>query len=162
VPKPAIRPDVHETFDVHGHLGSKGTLHLVVPLDLFPEKVDLLVGQIPGPSVRIDPARINNLAGSRLPDPIDIGEGNLDPLPSGQINTCDTCHQIVSAVLDTILAFLGQEPAGSTLALLVARIPLAYDPDHSPATNHLAVLADRLNASSYLHGAHPGPLIIEL
>ena len=50
----------------------------------------------------------------------------------------------------------------STLTLLMARIPFANDPNHSPATNHLAVLADRLNASSYLHGAHPGPLIIEL
>jgi len=50
----------------------------------------------------------------------------------------------------------------SALTLLVARVPLADDPDNASTPDHLAVLADRLYARSYLHGTHPRSLITEL
>jgi hypothetical protein len=39
---------------------------------------------------------------------------------------------------------------GLALTLFVFGIPLADDPDHTPALDHLAVLADRLDAGSHL------------
>src|SRR5690606_41367936 len=38
-----------------------------------------------------------------------------------------------------------------SLPLLVSRIPLADDPDHPTAPDHLAVLTDRLDAAPDLH-----------
>ena len=101
VAKPPIAPDVHEALDVHGHFGAKSPLHLVVTLDLLPEEVDLLVGEIVRSAIWIDPASLQDLPGAGSPDPEDIGEGDLDSLVSRQINTSDTCHQIFSSVSDT-------------------------------------------------------------
>jgi len=39
--------------------------------------------------------------------------------------------------------------------LLVLRVTLANDPDHALALDHLAVLADRLDTRTYLHGKSP-------
>lgn len=106
MPKPTVRSDVHETLDVHGHFGPKGSLYFEAPLDLFPKEVDLLVVKIPGSSVRVHPAGIQDLRGSGLPDPVDIGQCDLDPFSSWQVNARNTCHQIVSTVLEIIIAFL--------------------------------------------------------
>ncbi len=111
MPEPSVRSDVHESLDVHGHFGSKGSLYFEAPLDLFPKEIDLLVGKISGSSVRVHPAGIQDLRGSGLPDPVDIGQCDLDPFPSWQVNARNTCHQIVSAVLDIIIGFLGQSSA---------------------------------------------------
>jgi hypothetical protein len=45
---------------------------------------------------------------------------------------------------------------GLALTLFVFGIPLADDPDHAPALDHLAVLADRLDARSHLQKLSPG------
>ena len=137
VPKTTIRSDVHETLHVHGHLGPKGTLHLEGSFDLAPEEVDFLVAKVLSPSVGIDAARLDNLGGPGTPDAEDVRESDFDPLPSGKINACYTCHRYL------------------TLPLLVPRIPLTNDPNHTAATDHLTVLADRFYAGSNLHGTHP-------
>lgn len=98
VPESSVAPDVHQALDIHRGLGPKGSLDLVLPFDLLSEEVDLLVVQILGPAARIDAAGIQNLACASTPDPVDIGQGDLDSLASGQINTRNTCHQFVSAV----------------------------------------------------------------
>lgn len=49
-------------------------------------------------------------------------------------------------------------PTGSTLALLVARVGLADDHDVAVATDHLAVVADRLDAGVDLHCVSLGSL----
>jgi hypothetical protein len=78
-----VAPDVHEPLDVHGYLGAEGTLHLIIPFDLPPKEVDLLVIQILSPAVRVYSAGLEDVPGSSPPDPIDIGQGHLDPLASG-------------------------------------------------------------------------------
>ena len=101
MPQPPVAPDIHKTLDVHGGLGAKGTLYLVLPFDLFSEEVDFLIVQILGPATRIHSTGIQNLFGPSPPDPIDIGQGYLNPFASRQINTRNTCHQFVSVVLST-------------------------------------------------------------
>ena len=81
--QPPIGPDVHEALDVHGDLGPERPLHLVIALDLFPERIDLLVGQILGPAVGVHSTGSQDLSRPGPPDPIDIGQGNLDSLAPG-------------------------------------------------------------------------------
>jgi hypothetical protein len=100
VPEATVASDIHETLDVHGYLCPEGALHLVTPLDLSPKEIDLVVRQILGATVGIDPAGLQNLSGPGLPNPIDIGQGDLDPLSPRKVNTRNTCHQIVSAVFN--------------------------------------------------------------
>jgi hypothetical protein len=146
VPESPVAPDVHETLYVHGDLGAESPLHLVGPFNLPTEEIDVVVSQILGTTARIHSTGIKDLPGPGVPDPENIGQGHLDALAPRKINTSNTCHQIVSAVLRTRISSLVSNNAGLTLALLVARIPLANDPYNTPATNHLAVLTDRLNA----------------
>jgi hypothetical protein len=112
MPKAPIAPNVHETLDVHGHLGAESTLDLESALDLLPEEVDLFVAQVLGPTTGIHPTGTQNLPGPSVPDPVDIGQGHLDALTPGKINTRNTCHQIVSAVLDTRMRFLATASPG--------------------------------------------------
>jgi hypothetical protein len=100
VPEASVASDIHETLDVHGYLCPEGTFHLETPLDLLPEEIDLVVRQILGSTVGIDPTRLQDLPGPGLPDPIDIGQGDLDSLSPRKVNTRNACHQIVSAVFN--------------------------------------------------------------
>jgi hypothetical protein len=81
--EPTVGPDIDEALDVHGDLSAEGTFHLVVPLDLLSEEVDLLIVQILGPTIRIHTTGIQKILGPASPDPVNIGQGNLDPFPSG-------------------------------------------------------------------------------
>ena len=48
-----VATDVHETLDVHGHFGAQGTLDLVVPFDLVPQFVHVVIGEIDRTAIRI-------------------------------------------------------------------------------------------------------------
>lgn len=87
-----VTPYVHETLDVHGHFGTQSTFHLEVGFDLLTKTIHVVVVQILGATVRIDPGVIQDLLRAAVPDPVDVGQGDFDPLPSGKINSCDTCH----------------------------------------------------------------------
>jgi hypothetical protein len=87
MPHSPVAPNIHEALDVHGDFGPKGTFHLVFPLDLLSEEVDLLISEILGPAIRIHPTGVQDFSSSGPPDPKDVGQGHLDPFASGQINT---------------------------------------------------------------------------
>jgi len=101
VPKAPVTTDIHETLDVHGYFGPESTLDLEAALDLPPEEIDLVVTQILGTAIGTHSTGLNNLPGPGVPYPKNVGQGHLDPLSSRKINTCNTCHQIVSVVLET-------------------------------------------------------------
>src|SRR5713101_6048187 len=47
MPRPAIRPNVHETLDVHRDFRAERTFHLHLALDHLPQTGDLTVTEIP-------------------------------------------------------------------------------------------------------------------
>ena len=75
-----------------GHLCPKGTLDLVVPLDLPTKLIHIVVGQIGGPSIRIHARLAENQLGTGRSDAVDVRQRDLDPLFLRKINTRDTCH----------------------------------------------------------------------
>ena len=133
MPEPTVAPDVHEAFNVHGHLGSQRTLHLEFTLDLPADAIHVLVGEIVGAHVRADPCTTQDLVSPRPSDPKNVSEGDLDPFSTREIDTCDSCH------------------GASALPLLMTRVAFADNPHHPTATNYFAVLANRLHAASDLH-----------
>lgn len=130
---PSIAPDIHQPLDVHRDLGPQGTLDLEVGLDGAANLIRVLVGKRADPDVRIDASFLEYLMRGRGPDPIDIGQANLDPLVVRQIDAVNTYHGPLA------------------LPLLVSGIPLANNPHDAAAPNQLAMLAHALDARSYLH-----------
>jgi hypothetical protein len=145
MPKAAVASDVHEPLDVHGALGAKRTFDLVVALDLATETVHVVVVEILGATIGIDPARREDLLRPCRTDSEDVRQSDLDALAAREIDASDTCH-------------------GSTLplTLLVLGIPRADDPYHAFAADHFAVLADGFHAAADLHGTSPNPVLAEL
>ena len=135
MPEPTVAPDVHEAFNVHGHLSSQRTLHLELALDLPADSIHVFVGEIVGADVRVDPGTTQDLVSPGPSDPKDVSEGDLDPFSTREIDACDSCH------------------SASALPLLMTGVAFADDPHHPTATNYLAVLANRLHAASDLHSS---------
>src|SRR5213594_2813568 len=131
VPRPAVRPDVHQSLDVHRHLGPQRALDLVVPLNHLPQACHLGVAQVAHSRVRTDPRLGENLLRVRGSDAEDIRKGVLDFLVARQIHARNTCHSL-------------------PLPLLVLGAALADDADDASPLDHLAVLADRSNAGANL------------
>ena len=77
-----------------------------------------------------------NINRSLAANAVDIGQGNVDPLVTREINTSDTCHFILP------------------LPLLVPRV-LADDSNHASAPNHLTLLTHLLHGSSHFHRTTP-------
>jgi hypothetical protein len=144
VPQPSIAPDVHQALDVHGSFGAKRTLDLEVALDLATETIHIVVVEILGPSIRIYPARIENLLGTGVSDTKDVRESDFNSFSARQIYASDTCHVALP------------------LTLFVLWIPRADNSDHAFTADHFTVLTDWLDAASDLHFASPNPFVAEL
>src|SRR5450755_2425305 len=121
---PAVRADLDETLDVQGNFAAQVSLDLVAPVDDLAEPVDLLLGKVAHPGVRVDVGLGENLLAGRQPEAKDVGEGNLHPLLARDINSGNACH-------------------GLPLPLLVLGIG-ADDHHGAVATNDLAVIATGL------------------
>ena len=129
-----VRTDVHQTLDVHRDLGAQSTLDAHRTLNLLTEFVDVYVVEIPDALLGVHPGRLKNLARSHAPDAIDVGKANLDLLVARKIHAGNTSHFRL------------------TLTLLVLGIALTNDARDTGTLHHFAVLADRLDAATNLHG----------
>src|SRR5574341_92542 len=137
MPAAAVRPHVHQPLDVHGDFGAQRALDLVVPLDDLPQARACRVAQVPRAHVRADPRLRENLSRVTRADAENVRQGILDLLVARQVHASDAGHRL-------------------PLPLLVFGIPLTDDPDHAPALDHLAVLADGFDAGTYLQRALAG------
>src|SRR2546426_10811332 len=97
---------------------------------LFPYTT-LFRSQVAHPRVRTDPRLGENLLRVRGADAKDVRKGVLDFLVARQIHARYTCHSL-------------------PLPLLVLGAALADDADDTSPLDHLAVLADRSDASANL------------
>jgi len=113
--KTAVRTKVHETLDAHGDFATKITFDLKVSFHHIANPTDLLFVEI----VRLGRSRNSGLIDDRFrgvaPDPIDIGQGNIDALTARKVNTCKTCHR--------------ETPKFLALPLLVARVCADHSDD---------------------------------
>src|SRR5439155_8661019 len=82
--------------------------------------------------VQVDAGCLAHALRRRAADAVDVGERDLQPLLAGDVDAGDTSH-------------------GLPLPLLVPRVR-ADDLDPAVAADHLALLADPLDAGTNLHG----------
>src|SRR4051794_1646268 len=94
--KAAIRPDLLESLHVERDLSAEVALDLVAPVDELTKPVDLLLGEITHPRVRVDVRLRQDLLGRRQAEPEDVGQRNLDPLLTWDVDAGDACHSVLA------------------------------------------------------------------
>ena len=97
VAQAAVRADLDQALDVQGHLAAQVALDLVAPVDDLAQPVDLLLGEVPDPGVRVDVGLGEDLLAGRQADPVDVGQGDLDPLLARDVDAGDACHRSTPA-----------------------------------------------------------------
>src|SRR5690606_542017 len=130
VPHPAVRADVHEALDVHRDLGAQRTLDAIELLDLLAELVHVRVRQVADALLGVHAGRFEDAPGEDAPDAVDVSQADLDLLVARKVHAGNTSHGRL------------------TLPLLVLGIALADDPRDTRTLDHLAVLANRLDAAA--------------
>ena len=88
----AVAADLDETLDVHSGLTPEVALYLEVLIDVFPEKIDIVLGKIPYANVGINAGFRQDLLGSGETDTVDVGKTDFNTLVPGQIYATNTCH----------------------------------------------------------------------
>jgi hypothetical protein len=119
-----IGTDLHQSFHIHGNLLPEIALDSTLFFDYTANLTHIILGQVLDPSVWIDTRRFKHATGSRRPNPKDVRQTYLNPLCTGKINSCDSCHS-------------GFLLWSSALTLLVLRVG-AQHPKHAAASDDLA------------------------
>ena len=127
-----IGADVHQSLDVHRHLGAQRAFHAVVLLDRLAETIDVRIIEILDAEVGADAGALDDAARELTADPENVRESDLDLLVAREIDSCNSRHSL-------------------TLPLLVLGIALANDSGHAVALDHFAVLTDRFHAATDFH-----------
>ena len=127
----AVRADLGEPLDRLLPVAAQVTLDLEVRVDVVAELRDLFVGEVLDLRVRVEAELGGYLAGSRLADPVDVGQPDLEALLVREVDSRDACD-------------------GSALPLLVPRI--AADDHRPPVTlDHAATLTHWFHRRPDLH-----------
>ena len=92
VTKPAVAADLDQALDVHGSFAAKIAFHFHVVIDIVTQLTNFGFSKILDTGVGIDAGRFDDVVGDITADAVDIRQGDLDSLLTGQIDTCDTCH----------------------------------------------------------------------
>src|SRR5512137_1018489 len=93
VTQPPVAADVHESLDVHGHLALQIALDPVAALDDPPQLVDLVLGEVLDADVLADLGLGQNLPRQGSADPVDVRQGDLQPLLPRQIHARNSRHR---------------------------------------------------------------------
>ena len=99
----AIAADFHQALDIQGNFAAQIALHLQVVLDIFAQLADFIFGKILHARVGIHLGFLEDLLGHRRPNAKDVRQTNLDALFSGQVNTRNTCHVLVTPPNDSVV-----------------------------------------------------------
>ena len=87
-----VGPDFHLALDVLLDRTLEVTLDLQVLVDVGPDLVDLLIGEVPGTGALGDPGGFADLLSGATADAEHVGERDDEPLLSGDVDAGDTCH----------------------------------------------------------------------
>ena len=77
--------------------------YLQVMFDIFAQLAHIRFAQVLDPGIGIHFSNIENLLAHRRPDAEDVGQANFDALFSGQVNTRNTCHVLVTPPNDSVV-----------------------------------------------------------
>jgi hypothetical protein len=89
-----VAADNHQSFDVLGNFPPQITFHPVFFLNNGGNLPDFFFGQIFPPGIGIDPRSLENVPGKLAADSEDVGEGDLNPLVLGNINSNNSRHRL--------------------------------------------------------------------
>src|SRR5690606_4320003 len=92
VTQTTITADIHQPLDVPRHLRPQHALDPVGRIDRPTEAIDLLVGELVHPPIRIDTRLVQNPLGRRASDSVDVRQSDRDALLTRQIDTRDASH----------------------------------------------------------------------
>src|SRR5262249_17736846 len=92
MPNAAIRTDVHQPLDVHGHFRPQRTLDLEVALDHATDLVHVRVRQITDTKRGINPRLFYDLESRVATDAVDVRESDLDLFLAREIDASNTSH----------------------------------------------------------------------
>src|SRR6185369_11064032 len=87
----AVRAQVHEALDVHGHLATQVTLDGKL-LDQRADRVDLGLGEILHLGLLVDASRDAQVAGARATHTVDVSQSDAQVLVHRDVDTGNTCH----------------------------------------------------------------------
>jgi hypothetical protein len=127
----AVRADLREPLDGLLTVAAKVALDLKLRVDVVAELRDLFVGEILDLRVRAEAELGCDLAGSRLADPVDVGQPDLEALLVREVDSGDACD-------------------GSALPLLVTRVG-ADDHGRAVPLDHAAALTHGLDGWTDFH-----------
>src|ERR1700674_286084 len=128
-----IAPDVHQPLDRARDLAAQVALDLEILLDLLAKFLDVVVGEVLHPRVRVDAGRLQQTLGRGPSDAEDVGQRDFDPLFARQVDACNACHMLLLPLSLFVLGILADHPRAS------------------PPLDDLAFVADLLDARSYFH-----------
>jgi len=128
--------EIHEPLDAHRNLLAEITLDRAAHVNDLSDSCHLGFGQLVNSSVQGHSSFIKNRFRSSRADPKYIGQANLNPLVTRDVNASNTSHIYRSCAL--------------TLALLVFRV-LTDHPHHTTPLDHAALATDLLHRSLDLH-----------
>ena len=87
-----VAVDLDLTADVRIDFTTQITLDLVITLKVITQRNQLLIRQILDANVRIDTGRGKRFLGTSTTNTKDVGEGDLDALLIGDVDSGKTCH----------------------------------------------------------------------
>src|SRR6185437_3177196 len=92
VPDALVAADLDLTADVRGDLAPQVTLDLVVRVDPLAQLLQVLFAQRVDPRVTVYAGRGEGLGGPGAADAVDVGQRDLKPLLTRQVDARETCH----------------------------------------------------------------------
>src|SRR5579864_1655282 len=163
VPKPAVRAYFDEALDVHRNFLAQIALDHSFRLDHRTDAVDLFFAEVLDLFHGVHFGLVENVAGARLPNAVDIRQRNVDVLLARKIDACNTCHKFLTSPGSWLLAFgsiaKSQERKAKgclALALLVFRVG-ADHAHHALAVDDLALVANLFYRCSDFHTVLSSP-----
>jgi hypothetical protein len=134
----AVGADLGKPLDRLLPVAAQVALDLEVRVDVVAKLRDLFVGQVLDLRVGAEAELGGNLARGRLPDPVDVGQADLEALLVREVDSGDACD-------------------GSALPLLVAWVA-ADDHGRAVPLDHAAALAHGLDGCTDFHDELPVPV----
>jgi hypothetical protein len=93
VAQAAVAGDLLQPFDVLRAFAPQVALDREAVVDRVAQLGDLVLGEVADIGVRTDPDLVEDLAGRRPADAVDIGEPDFLALVQRQVYAGDTCHE---------------------------------------------------------------------
>ena len=98
----AVAADFHQALDIQGDFAAQIAFHLQVMFDIFAQLAHIVFTQVLDPGVGIHFGHFKDLLAHGRADAVNVSQANLDALLSGQVNTRNTCHVLVTPPNDSV------------------------------------------------------------